>query len=232
MRTILIVAMLWVLAPPAAASTRSEMVTSCRVFSRDSGTTRQRFTDTQLESFLNEAQGDLAQALRPIRKSHEFELVAGTTYYDLPDDYTHAYRVTRDRQVLKEESMKSLDKKTEWQSVGGLPSHYFVSFASRTKVGFYPFPDTVNSTGTIRLEYVAQVDEMTSDSSEPFNGIDEFQAYDDILVHFCAYMVAVIDGQTDVAGVHLSLYQQGFKAMQDEINQRPSYAPGITPAVR
>ncbi len=218
--------------PQAQAATLSGIQTRCRVDIKDTGASRQRFSDAQLAAFINESQDDIAQDLWPIRKSFVFELVAGTTYYSMPSDWLHTTRTTRDHQAIEEKSLASLDKNSAWQSVGGLPTVYFVSFSSRTKVGFYPFPDTVSSTGTIRMEYIAKATYLAGSTDEPFGGVSELQPYADLLVHYCAYRAAMIYGQQDLAAVYLNAYQAGLKTMQKEINTRPSYNPPITPATR
>jgi len=222
---------LFLLALPAYCDTLAVMREDCRVLVRDSGSSRRRFSDATLNGFINEGQRETISDIQPIRKSIEFELVAGTTYYSLPSDFVSVRRVTRDYLALREESPSSLDKLAEWQSVAGLPTRYFVSFASRTKVGFYPWPDGSTSTGTIRLEYNASAVDMTDDAETPFNGIAELQQYGHILAHYCAYRAAMIYGQTDLAAVYLNDYQKDVKRMGETATDRPNYNPGITPAV-
>jgi hypothetical protein len=207
----------------------STMREDCRTLVKDSGTTRRRFSDATLNGFISEGQREVMMALLPIRKSTEFDLQAGVTYYTLPDDFLQVRRVTRDYLVLPEMSVAMLDKRSEWQRVGGLPTAYFVSFASRTKVGFYPWPDSSSSTGTIRLEYNAMAQDLTTDLSEPFNGIVELQQYDHLLAHYCAYRASMIYGQQDLAAVYLQNFKEDVKRMGETALGMPNYNPGVTP---
>ena len=226
--------MLWCLllaflAVPANADNLGTIRADCRMLSKDSGNSRRRFSDATLNGFINEAQREVVMGLLPIQKSIQFELVAGTTYYSLPADFIHIRRLTRDLLVLKEESPASLDKRSEWQRVAGLPTIYFLSFASRTLVGFYPWPDNSSSTGTIRMDYSAQPAEMTADGDFPFNGIVEFYGYHHMLGHYCAYRASLIYGMNDMAAVYKKDFDDDFKRMGETATARPNYTPGISP---
>lgn len=218
---------------PAAALVTDNLSTmreDCRTLVKDSGTTRRRFSDATLNGFISEGQREVMMGLLPIRKSMEFALVAGVTYYQLPDDFLQVRRVTRDYLVLTEQSVAMLDKKSEWQRVSGLPTSYFVSFASRTKVGFYPWPATSGDLGTIRLEYNAMAQDLSADADEPFNGIIELQQYDHMLAHYCAYRASMIYGQSDLAAVYLQNFREDLRRMGETALGMPNYNPGITPA--
>ncbi len=216
----------------AFANSLSEIRSDCRYLVKDYGASRRRFSDTILNGFVNDGQNSVVQEALPIRKPFQFELVAGTTYYDLPSDFLAVTRLTRDYLVIKQESLASLDKRMEWQQVGGLPTSYYVSFASRTKVGFYPFPDTTSSTGTIRLEYAASIQAMDDDTDAPFSGIAELQPYANILSEFCAFKCSVIDGELDMAAVYSKAYEDGKKTLMNTSMMMPNYNPSITPATR
>ncbi len=212
----------------AQALTLSDMRTDCRVMVRDTGSNRQRFSDAQLLRFLNEGQKNTNQHIWPIRKSYEFALTNGTTYYELPSDYLHTLRVTRDHLIVPEKSVKALDNKTEWEDVEGLPINYFLRFSSRTatssKIGFYPFPVT-GSTGTARVDYIAQVTDMSADSDTPFNGIGELQPYGFQVSLYCAYRASMVDGQFQIAQAYFAEYQSWLKRMGEDAVARPNYNP-------
>jgi hypothetical protein len=193
---------------------------------KDSGTTRNRHSDASLLRFINEAQRDINQYAKPIRKSTQFELVSGTTYYSAPSDFLVPVRVTRNFQLLEEKSIQALDKQVMWQTVAGLPTAYYVNHSSRTLIGFYPFPNTTNSTGTIRMEYSAQITDLASDSDIPFNGITEIQPYSYLLPLWCAYRASLLDAQTVMAQAYYAEYRRGSDMLASDAFSRPNYKPG------
>ncbi len=212
---------------PAGAITLSTIRSDCRVYVKDTGATRQRYSDAILLRFINEGQKDVNQQLWPIQKSYSFPLVSGTTYYSTPADFLHVLRLTRDFDVLDEKSPKALDKNGEWEIVGGLPQSYFVNFSSRSKIGFYPFPESSASTGTVRMDYVAQVADLAADSDTPYNSILELQPYGHLLSFYCAYRAALIDGQMDMGQAYFAEYQRGLARMSEDATARPAYKPGV-----
>lgn len=218
--------LLLLLAAPAQAITLSTLRSDCRVLAGDTGSTRNRFSDAQLLRFLNEGQKDLVQFAKPIRKSTQFELVSGTTYYSAPTDFLVPIRVTRSYQLLSEVSIQNLDKQITWQTVGGLPISYFVNHSSRTLIGFYPFPNTTSSTGTIRMEYAAQATDLSADADQPFNSIVELQPYGYALAFYCAYRASLIDSETVQAQAYYAEFKRGSDMLASDAFSRPNYRPG------
>lgn len=233
--TALLLLLVSALAPaPARAITLSTMRTDCRVLIKDDGATRNRFSNAQLLRFINEGQKDLVQYAKPIRKPYSFELVAGTTFYALPSDYLSVVRLTRSYQVLAEVSIQALDKQLQWQTVAGLPINYFINHSSRTLIGFYPFPGTANSTGTIRMEYTAQATDLSSDSDVPFNSIVELQPYTYLIAFYCAYRASLVESQAIQAQAYYAEFKRGSDMLASDAFSRPSYRPGAvggTPGV-
>jgi len=218
---------LFLLSPlSAGAITLSTIRSDCRVHVGDDGSTRNRFSNAQLLRFINEGQKDLVQYAKPIRKPYQFELVSGTTYYSTPSDFLSVERLTRSYQVLKEESIKSLDKTQQWQTVAGLPIAYFVNHSSRSLIGFYPFPNSTTSTGTIRMEYNAQATDLSSDSDQPFNSIPELQPYGYLLSFYCAYRASLIDSQVAQAQAYYAEFKRGSDMLASDAFSRPNYRPG------
>lgn len=219
---------LFIICPNAHALTLTTMLSDCRNLIRDGGTSRQRFSDSQLTRFLNEGQKDATQQIYPIQKSFEFALVSGTTYYSMPSDFLHPLRVTYQYRVIGEKSPRALDSMREWQTVSGTePQNYYIAFASRTKMGFYPFPQGASSTGTIRMDYVSQATDLSAAGDEPFNGIDELQPYGYLISFYCAYRGALIDGSVDLAQAYIAEYQRGLKRMSEDATSRPAYNPSF-----
>lgn len=222
MRTILLL----LLAGQVQAITLATVRSDCRVLVQDTGSTRNRFSDAQLLRFLNEGQKDLVQFAKPIRKQYSFELVSGTTHYSTPSDFLSIERLTRSYQVLQEQSVKALDKSQQWQTVGGLPIAYYINHSSRSSIGFYPFPNSTSSTGTIRMEYNAQATDLSSDSDAPFNGISELQPYGYLLPFYCAYRASLINNEAAQAQAYYAEYRRGSEMLAADAFARPNYRPG------
>jgi len=218
------------LAQPVIALTLSQVRTEARVLALDNGSTRRRFSDARLNAFINEAQRSVVLEARPILRSGQFELAAGTTYYSLPSDFLQVSRVTLDWDTLAETTPEAQDRASEWQTVGAEPTHYYIHFASRTKIGFYPFPDTARSTGTVRFEYWAQATDLSADADVPFNAITELNPYHYALAQYAAAHMAAIDGKGGIASLYITEYRATIERMKSEAKSRPSYRPSASPS--
>ena len=220
---LLIVLALW--APSAHSLTLSDLRTEARTLSLDAGTSRQRFSNARVNAFINEGHRQAVLEARPILKSAELALVAGTTYYSLPTDFLQVSRITMEYDVLYETTPEALDKTNRWPETGARPTHYFINFASRTKVGFYPFPESSSSTGTVRYDYYAQATDMSADSDEPFGGAAELDVYHYAFAYYAAAKMCAIDGRTSLANLYLSEYRASVERLKVEAKSRPSYRP-------
>lgn len=213
---------------PGAASSLSlsEIRVQVRILALDSGSSRRRFTSTQINAFINEAHRQIVLDIRPILKSGSFQLVVGTTYYALPTDFLQISRVKLQYDFLPEKTPAGLDRTDRWEEVGSRPTNYFINFASRTLLGFYPFPNSTSSTGTITYDYYAQATDLSSDSDEPFGGDTELDPHSYTLAYYAAAHMSAIEGKTSLAAFYLALYKAGVERMRREAKSRPSYRPG------
>ena len=210
----------------------SDLRSDVRVLISDSGGigARYRFTDTQITDLLNECQRDAVAQTWPLIKATNIALVAGTTYYGLPNTFLAVKRVTWRNRVLPEKSPVSLDSTKEWETVSGVPQNYFITFASRTTIGIYPWPADSSSTGTIKIDFYSQADDLSATTDQPFNNVREFYPMHHALAYCSASRLAAIDGQGDVAGLYLQLYIQTLSRLGGTAMGRPSYTPSITPS--
>lgn len=233
MNALRIAFLLFGLASPARCLTLSDLRTQTRDLAIDNGS-RLRFSTTTIDTWLNEGQRVAVLDAKPIFKSANFELVAGTTFYSLPSDFLQMRRLSLRYLDLSEITQESLDNKVglQWEVSGGLPTNYFISFASRTKVGFYPFPDTSSSTGTVRYEYYAQATNLSATTDEPFGGAAELDPYHYILAYYAASKIVAIDGRIDLAVFYRTEFLEGLERMKRESRNRPSYNPSAMPINR
>ena len=96
-------------------------------------------------------------------------------------------------------------------------------------VGFYPYPVTKTSTATVTVDYFAQSTDMTS-TSIPFNGIEEFYAFHQMLSFYSAAQALYIDGQTGNADRYMQRYGIYLKNFGEYCRNRPTYQPAISVA--
>ncbi|MDI6774018.1 MAG: hypothetical protein QME60_01285 [Verrucomicrobiota bacterium] len=231
MNGVLLILVLWL--PSAAdALTLADLRTESRALALDNGN-RLRFSTATIDGWLNEAQRVANLDVKAIRKSSLFETSAGTTYYALPSDFLQIARVTWKYRELGETTPEALAGKVGWNWIEakGQPTSYYINFSSRTKIAFYPWPDTGQSTGTVRYEYWAQTTNMKATTDEPFGGTAEFNPHHHFLAYYAAGHMAAIDGRADLAGLYLGLFKDGLDRFRREINDRPSYRPGLTPGM-
>ena len=229
MRRIAILLLL-ALPAPASATTLADLRAEARTLALDNGT-RLRFSTATIDNWLNEAQSIANLEMRLIRKSREFDLSAGTTFYSLPSDFLQLLRVTFKYRALGEPTSEALAGKVGWNWIEakGQPTSYYINFASRTLIAFYPWPDTSSSTGTIRYEYWAQTTDMVLAADTPFNGITELQPYANALPVAAAVNMVRIDGRMDLVILYDNEWDQWMARIKAEANNRPNYRPGMQP---
>lgn len=214
---------------PAFSSTLSDLRTNARVLARDAGTTRQRFTDSQVNTFINEGHRDAVATGKLLEGSTSFALVSGTTYYSLPISFFQVKRVQYKNQILDEKSPEALDNESEgWEEVGGEPQSYFIHFATRTKIGFQPFPNAAASTGTAKVDFYQQAGTLSSDSDTPFDAVAEFTPYHYGLSLYAAYRMLVIDGNYQLAQFYFQEWQSYLAALGVDLRMRPNYKPSVS----
>ena len=209
------------------AKTASEIIVAARILAKDpSSSGRVRFTDLQILEFINEGQRDAIGATLCIRKEYSFDTSSGTQYYSLPTDFMQIDRVLSDDQRLEEKSPAKLDQaSSEWETETGDPVNFFINFASRTKIGIYPYPVTNTTTETVKVEYYAQAAELTT-SDTPFNAITEFAPFHSMLSYYAASVMGYIDGLAQ-ADRYFQRYAINRQQLNDYCRARPGYFPNV-----
>lgn len=217
------------LAPAQAeARTLSQLRGDVRLLVRDTGSSRNRFSNAQIDALLNEAQRIAASRSYCVHKSTTFYLLTGTTYYATKSDFLAVRRLTRDWQELKEMTPAALDGRTRtWGEVSGLPVYYFVNFASRSQVGFSPFPAVSTDTGTIRMDYYALPASMDADAAEPFDSIGELTPFHQAPTYYAAGILAAVDGDKPQSDLYIAMFEAVLKVMSDKCSDRPNYNPSF-----
>jgi len=193
---------------------------------------RQRFTDAQLNEFINQTHRDVVNVTWAVKRSTTIVLVANTTFYAMPTDFITADRLVFDNRNFEEESVQGLDSRfnnADWRTTDGAPEIYFRDEQRPDDIGFYPFPDdSGNSTGTVVLGYFAIAPDLSSDSDEPFDSINRLQQYSDLLIYEPVYKVFLIEGEGDKALEYRQYYEKRLELMVSLEGQRPNWKPGFS----
>lgn len=207
--------------------TLASLITDARVLALDAASsTRQRFTDAQITQFLNEAQRDAVAQVQPLQSSRQFDLVAGTTYYQLPSDYLSMARLTVGQLYIQESSPAALDAKSRgWPTASGYPVYYFINWSSPSLVGFTPYPQAASDLATVRMDYFQAAADMVLPTDQPYNGVPKLTNFHNGLAHYAAAMMLLNSGHAAQVTQYLAEYQASVAAMKVRSMQRPNYMP-------
>lgn len=220
------------LAGNASALTLPEMRDNVRTLITDNklggNAARCRYTDDQIDSWINEGQKIADSKSMCLYKSLEFDLVGGTTYYPMPDGYMMIRRVTRDKLAIQEMTPAGLDgRSAEWENASGLPTYYFINFSTRSKIGFAPWPKLAVDTATINVEYIAYSPDLSTTNQVPFEGIKELYPYHYSLVYYAAYKASIVDERYEKAKVFMESFGPLVDLMKTQCVNRINYLPSM-----
>lgn len=216
------------------ALTYSESITRARVMSKDVASTRQRFTDAQIQVWLQESSNHVSMFTHCLDATTTFMLVPNTTYYAVPNDFMGVKRITLDALSLPEMSMSGLDGRSQgWELASGRPTYYFVNFSrmnsTNTALGFAPWPFQSNDTGTIKMEYVATGDMTSSTTSytgtwpQSYMYLTEFGQ-----IYYAASKMADIDGRFDDSKQFYGEFAWAMGQLDKFCRFRPNYTPSAS----
>ncbi len=219
----------WWLAIPSYALTASEIITQARVLLNDSSadTARQRFSDAQLLSFLNDGQREANIFTWVLRSSYTVTLTGGTTEYALPSDFLTTWRVTFSGSKLDQTSFNQLDADSlGWQTSRGRPNKYYIYLSSPAVIGFVPAPTTL-STGTVVIYYIQQPTEITSLSNSPWNAWPILAPYHSGLIYYLAYRgyMTLLDDKT--AMIYFNEWTLYVNSLKEATLKMPDFNPGM-----
>lgn len=222
--------LLLALVSPSYCLTLSQVITEARTLALDgASSTRQRFNDNQITSFVNEAQREALTQTRCLRQSLIFQLVPGTTYYPLPSNYLTMDRLTIGQKYIQEMSPAALDGRSRaWEAATGYPTYYFINWSSPSLVGFAPAPAQAADTDTIKMEFSVQATDLVNSTDVPYNGVIQMFDYHHGLSYFAAAMMSAIDGQAARQTAYQNIYVGMVAAMSKRCLERPNYLPSST----
>lgn len=215
----------------ASALSLSDIRTEIRLRIKDSDAVRRRYSDTQLNNIINQTQRDVVNVSWIIKKSTAIPLAINTTYYSFPSDIIAIHRVTFRNANLPEATLQSLDSRAEfgaWATQYGLPTDYFQDPAQPGKIGVYPWPQTVSSTGTLSIIYYSQGTDLALDADFPFNGDSRYLPYDDLLIFEPCYKIFLTEGDATKAGEYKAYYEARLQILLAAVGNKPNFLPGFS----
>ncbi len=215
------------------ALTLSQLEAQTRTLLRDTAAdvSYQRFSDAQIDNFLNEAQRDLQNSAWLLQGTASLSLVAGQIEYALPSDYITTLRVTISSQALTQVSFQGLDQnRTNWTVASSTPTTYFIdSFVTgaASNIGFNPTPKFTAS-NVVFIQYVKQVPLLAAASDVPFAGNSELLPYHDALSDFAAARGWQLLGRSDLSSFLMGLYTARATMARANLNKQPNWQPGAS----
>ncbi len=226
---------------PALGLTLSQLETQTRVLLRDTATDTayQRFSTSQIDSFLNEAQRQMQNDAWLYQGSFSMDLTAGQIEYALPADYITTVRVTVSSQSLTQVSFQGLDGGggssvsvgMNWTVASSTPTEYFIDpyvTGGASQIGFYPKPKYTTTGGVVSVQYVRQVSTLVNGTDVPFGGNDELLPYHDALADFAAARGWEIIGRVDLAKPLMDRYAIRAAQSRANLNRQPNWQPGAS----
>jgi len=202
-----------------------------RFYIKDVNTSRQNYTDAQINAIMNQVNRDVCTLSELIVKSYSFELEINTTGYALPDDTYKILRVTLNDKELEEKTLAGLDGEfsgSDWQTATGTPQDYYQDPANQTYIYFYPFPASSSSTGTVDMNYIAVPNTMSNDTDGFFNDGYRFRGYTDLIVWGSVAQIYILEGRADKAQVYIDLYNTRLASLVSQKGEIPNYFPGFS----
>lgn len=214
----------------ASAETLAQLISDVRVLTLDaSSSSRQHLSDTQLTTFLNQAQREMMAGSSCLQQTVSFPLVIGTTYYPIPSNYLVIQRITIGFKSIPQMTPASLDSQSlGWEYASGYPNRYFINFSSRGLVGFAPFPQQTADLDTIKVDYTIKASDLVLPGDVPFNGVGELEDYQHALVYWAAATVSQLNKQAAVASYYFELSKGVAAMMRMKCRDLSNYKPGAS----
>ena len=213
------------------ALTLSQLETQTRTLLRDtaSDTNFQRFSTSQIDTFLNEAQRQMQNDAWLYQGAFSMGLTSGTIEYPLPADYISTIRVTISSAAITQVSFQGLDQNsTNWTVATATPTEYFIdSFVSggASMIGFYPNPK-FTAANSVFVQYVRQVPTLVNPTDVPFAGNSELLPYHDALADFAAARAWQLLGRPDLSTWLMTMYSSRASQARANLNKQPNWLPG------
>jgi len=187
-----------------------------------------RYSTATIVSLLNVYQDETVDLTWCLNYRATKTLVAGTTYYALPDTSVVPYRVVFATTNLEIISYKQLDDEYPgWQNTAkGRPERYYIAVStymnSPVTIGIYPLN---NASATLTVDYILQPTDLIYPDSIPFNGETKLYTYHSLLSLRVASVINGIRGESTLASDQKADYSALLAAMLKTIRVKPGEIP-------
>lgn len=120
-----------------------------------------RFSDAELDSYINRGQAEVADQLEPLVKVTSLSFGAGVATQPLPDNLLRIHRASIGGTALRTTDPLALDAtSTTWEGATGTPTHYFIQ---GNDLRLYPIPE---SPVTVDVTHSYLPDDLVDDTDE------------------------------------------------------------------
>lgn len=120
-----------------------------------------RFSDAELDSYINRGQAEVADQLEPLVKVTSLNFEAGVATQPLPDNLLRIHRASIGGTALRTTDPLALDAtSTTWEGATGTPTHYFIQ---GNDLRLYPIPD---SPVTVDVTHSYLPEDLVDDTDE------------------------------------------------------------------
>jgi len=173
------------------------------------------FYDSEIDTWINQAQLDIAKETDLLQGIFTGNTTAFDETYTLPDD---CFSVLKAYSLLnggyKELENYSEDEYFSKEALVSTPTHYLVW---QDSLYLYPTPATAVTNG-YRIRYCAMPPELANAADIPFLGYKRFYPYHNIIVLYAAARGKEKEGETQEALLFESQYQAGLIKIRRDVN--------------
>ena len=214
----------------ATVENLTQLISDSRNLALDAASpTRQRFTDTQITTYLNQAQRQMLDSSYCLEGNTTFNTAVGQQFYAMPSNFISISRAIYGGNEISQLSPQILDmQNNSWTNATGKPSNYFVNFSSRGLVGFYPIPDVSSNTATASIDYFMDVTDLVNGTDLPFGGISELSDFQPALEYYSASIMRTIDGDQQGATNFMTIYTGMSAVMKNRCLKSPNILPNAS----
>lgn len=222
----------------AAALTLGQIKVDIRQKINDRADPKVTYSDTIMNSLINEAQRDIVNRTWCLQKTLSQSLSTRTTYYSFPTDFiaiqefSFKETATNRKRLLEEKSERSLNQENpDYERQRGPPFYYFVRNSTWTdtvlEYGLNPVPSATAQLGTIYVDYYNQPTALSSNSDIPFDSMYHLYPYHSGIIYYVVSKIKLLEGDVASATAYNQLYEQMIALMVDRLGRAPNYNPSF-----
>lgn len=187
----------------------------------DTTTSRQRWSDTVLNTRIDQSHDRISAITRCIIDDYDLDLVSGTQEYTLPSYF------------LQEEQVLYLDGSGNYVAIGkrsenemNMESAYWrategsdleLYYIRSATIGFYPKPN-FSRTGGVKIWLAKRPTAFSADADIPFDSLSTLYPFHDTICFEVAYKCKMDEGKYDEAAALNALLTVKVREMQFQVS--------------